>query len=323
MTSSIISIYIPRMHSNVSETHISDIFFNQAFGSVSCVDFVPIDKRPGFVEYVDNVVKSAFVHFHYFNNNKAVQDILEKLNQCTSHKFYPYDNNNHYWVLLKAKNVVPRTMMNNSQIVENCRYLENKVVVLEEKIESLQSLLYQLVGGLFNQESQSEILNNYINQIYPNQNSVTFNKDKNSKWGFDPTTRQGDECEERLSVIESQLMKVFSPAVFVPFVTKFSKQTETKYNKNLEDLEEFCPYESGSEYFNEKQEINDYLENCKEEEYEYGDECIKEMLKQDMEEYIQSYYEDKTSNHDENDLEFKKDLREHYQYYKNSIKYGL
>ena len=57
------SIYIPRMSVNHTEDTIRKIMHEFRIGTVSHVDFIPINKKPGFVEKFDQVMMSAFVYF--------------------------------------------------------------------------------------------------------------------------------------------------------------------------------------------------------------------------------------------------------------------
>ena len=52
---SITSIYIPRMSAFYTEEAVINIMFNLRVGIVKRVDFIPINKKPGFVEKVDDV----------------------------------------------------------------------------------------------------------------------------------------------------------------------------------------------------------------------------------------------------------------------------
>ena len=61
-SSNITSIYIPRMCVNTTEEEIAKLFYDRRIGFVKRVDFIPIDKKPGFRENLDNIVKACFIH---------------------------------------------------------------------------------------------------------------------------------------------------------------------------------------------------------------------------------------------------------------------
>jgi len=204
----ITSIYIPRMLSCFTEEQVKRVFYNLYIGQVCRVDFTPIGKKEGFTEDVFAQVKSAFVHFDHFYQSVIAKRVLEKLSKDEEYKLSI--DHHHYWLLFKTINPVQKTMMNNAQIVENCRFLENKVEEqaeiiknLEKKIDNTQEVLYQLLGGLFSHESQSSILQNHMNILHGDKPLIE--RHDTSKWGLYPTTRQGDSNESRIDALESQM----------------------------------------------------------------------------------------------------------------------
>jgi hypothetical protein len=195
--SSVYSIYIPRMLSTLCLCVVSE-YFEKLIGKVSRVDFTPIDKKPGFVENIDGQeYMSAFVHFsHLHENDYRSETILNELESGRSFRLdLDGEHNGSYWLLLKNKNPIPDTYMNNPQIVENCRFLERKVTELSEQLECTRNVIYQLIGGLFNQKTQSGIIDMHNDSLFP-ECEQKFNYDmKESIW---PTTRQGDELEKKV-----------------------------------------------------------------------------------------------------------------------------
>ena len=209
--SSITSIYIPRMSVSVTEDQVIMEFDKFRIGQVRRVDFTPIVKRPGFGADVDSVVKSAFVHFRHYYYNELTLEIMRKIIDGESHRIRPACSTNEYWLLLKSTNPIPDTMLNPAQIVENCRILENKVNAqaltiekLEDKLERVHSVVYQLLGGLYCHETQSQTLDGNIDVLF-NTQTATEEVPDTSEWTSYPTTRQGDECERRLAVLEQEL----------------------------------------------------------------------------------------------------------------------
>jgi hypothetical protein len=207
------SFFIPRMSAPVTRDDVAAVFENIDFGKISRIDFTPINKKPGFGENVDRVVKSAFIHFSELYESGKIIDYCIK--EGEPHKFYPFENSDEYWILLLAKNPIPETMMNTAQIVENCRLLEKKVEdqdakikALERKLEGVHTVVYQLLGGLFNQREQGMILDNHLSYLFPKEICQSEVSDT-SKWDIWPTTRQGDENERRIERLEAALMIPF------------------------------------------------------------------------------------------------------------------
>ena len=221
------SLYIPRMSVDHTEKFIRSIMEFYRIGTVIQVDFTPINKKPGFGENVDQVVKSAFVHFSdpWFCSDKLYHfqcrtfmgniDFWETIAIGQPYKLQisPAE----YWLCLKNKNPIQRTMMNIHQVVENGRHLEGlleiqaktieeqakKIEDLERKVEGMRDVIHQLIGGLFHQSDQKEISNLHTDILFCR--NLGEYPDDTSKWDNYPTTRQGDWCEERISEIQDKL----------------------------------------------------------------------------------------------------------------------
>jgi hypothetical protein len=74
---------------------------------------------------------------------------------------------------------------------------ESRIYNLEHKLNYAQESMYQLLGGLYNHETQKELLKSYTNFLYTGNNYLEH--DLENIW---PTTRQGDENEERIEKLE-------------------------------------------------------------------------------------------------------------------------
>ena len=222
------SIYIPRVDSEHTEESITYYMAHYNIGTVSHIDFTPINKKPGFKENVKEVVKSAFVHFsdpwfcsdklYYFQSRTYMGNtkFWETIASGIGYKLQVSDN--EYWLCFKNKNPVQRTMMNIHQVVENGRHLEGlieaqaktiqeqaeKIEALERKLEGTHNVVYQLLGGLFHQRHQNGILSTHLDNLFCRKLGEYRNHD-GSKWDIWPTTRQGDECEKKISELEEKL----------------------------------------------------------------------------------------------------------------------
>jgi hypothetical protein len=174
-------------------------------GNVSRVDFTPIHKkRTLFTDSLhDGEIKSAFVHFHSLIDSQSVKDICLKLDNGESISLNDVSSNNEYWIILKNKNPIPDTYMNSSQIVENCRLLEQNHLSETERlwkiIEGTRNTVYQLVGGLYNHNSQYSMIHMHEDVLFPHSQSQC--KEDDNIWrnvNIWPTTRQGDQLEKKL-----------------------------------------------------------------------------------------------------------------------------
>jgi hypothetical protein len=197
----ITSIYVPRMSSVHDEDCVMREFEeNQQIGKVSRVDFVPIGKQPGFIEPDGTFVRSAFIHFDYYYNNEKSIKIMEKICRGYNHKMDVLITTNpsryvahtyEYWILLKAKNPVKKTMMNKHQIVDNCRFLEEKIEEQtktlekqEKKIKELQKtahglyqIVYQLIPMSFDGNGQDFCLRVLDGEFYKEKEEEEYRDD--------------------------------------------------------------------------------------------------------------------------------------------------
>lgn len=76
-----------------------------------------------------------------------------------------------------------------------------------EEIERCKGVIYQLVGGLFNQKTQKWIGKSHVNVLLGKKYEPEENEEEyaESIW---PTTRQGDEHEERIRKMEETMRKL-------------------------------------------------------------------------------------------------------------------
>ena len=217
--SAISSIYIPRMSFNVTEQVIAMEYLNAEIGVVSRVDFTPIHKTPGFVENYDenSQFKSAFVHFYPGNYMSKNAEHFENTIRSGSRYIFQPMSLREYWINLLNKVPIPTTMMNTSQIVENCRYLEekvesvierqneiidrceNEIADLNEQVEAMRQVVCQLVGGLFNKESQAPIVKLHQDILFKGEGDANFTCD------VSPNTQQGCNNERRIKLLEMQI----------------------------------------------------------------------------------------------------------------------
>jgi hypothetical protein len=248
-----LSIYIPRIGNDITEQIIIDEFAS-SIGVVSRVDFTAIGKRRGFMEPLfqhDHQFVSAFVHFDSFYENyydavngyevdiSGLVQIIE--DEAEPYEYYPYCTTG-YWLLLKNRSPIPATFMNNHQIVDSGRILEERLNGLEyeffsheesanygqsrqkktikklkamvesqqktieellDQVNATQLVVNQLIGGLFNQHTQTGIQQLHLDILY--ERKKRGNYENTSEWTSFPTTRQGDSNETRIELLEQCL----------------------------------------------------------------------------------------------------------------------
>lgn len=221
-----VSIYIPRISTIWTENLIRSIMKNNGLGTVTRVDFTPINKKPGFSEKYESGLMSAFVHFmdpvlcadgkYYWINEQPLGTFWTTISNEQSYKLKI--NKDEYWICLKNKNPVKHTLMNIHQVVENGRHLENLVTMQAEEIKNLKDtiaelntkhegihqVVYQLIGGLFCQTTQSGIIDIHLKRLGFDIEHPTIEHDTHHS-GYYPTTRQGDINRARIEYLEEKI----------------------------------------------------------------------------------------------------------------------
>jgi len=171
-SASYFSIYIPRIKIVFLDT---DYYVRQDLsyiGTVSRIDYVPIGKKQGFKEDISSHIISAFVHFNYLSEEgikirKSMNDNCNK-----PYRYCLKSKRTSYWLLLPVINPIPDTLMNNAQIVENCRFLENKVEELTETVNELKKIIEELRpknDNLFNRQI-------YLSPYYAHNNPIDWRR---------------------------------------------------------------------------------------------------------------------------------------------------
>lgn len=76
--------------------------------------------------------------------------------------------------------------------------LAKDVATEKDKLDRVQAVVYQLVGGLFNQDTQSKIMNFHANTLLNRPIDVDdAEADSSERFLIYPTTRQGDQLNDR------------------------------------------------------------------------------------------------------------------------------
>ena len=105
----VLSVYIPIISDNISESYIMKMFKDNEIGKVMRVDFVLNKNKKR---------REAFIHFdEWFTNNKANNLKSDVLDVSTKTRFV-YNNNGKYWPLLPNKNAHKRVDNPNYEILK-------------------------------------------------------------------------------------------------------------------------------------------------------------------------------------------------------------
>lgn len=115
----------------------------------------------------------------------------------------PRTEYNEDWCLTENKALRPEDDVGDSvnELPDRMTALENTVDQLKSDLTCHRNIIYQLLGGLFNQDTQPATLDHYVNVLFNNQ-SKPKDYTEESNW---PTTRQGDLLEEEVERINERL----------------------------------------------------------------------------------------------------------------------
>lgn len=154
------SIYIPQMEIYVTEEFIKNYFDEIGYGYVFRVDFVPINKKPGFLKTLQTLsdpnikLKSAFIHMNIYVENPSAVAFFINVENSETVTLYPMDTiiswTSWTWNILKTHNPIPETMMNIHQVVQNSAYLEKKIYEQEEMFQMLEEKYQAKIKSLEN-----------------------------------------------------------------------------------------------------------------------------------------------------------------------------
>ena len=97
-----------------------------------------------------------------------------------------------YWCVRKGKTIFP------------LHEKAERMTEIERKIMSHETIIYQLLGGLFNQRTQNVILGDLLNILHDRPRS--FSSQGDNIW---PTTRQGDQLEEEVKGLKVEIARSY------------------------------------------------------------------------------------------------------------------
>ena len=87
--------------------------------------------------------------------------------------------------------------------------LRKKIETHDDDLKRLRGVLYQLIGGIFNQKTQRYVMSSYIDDLVgtssSEQEAEAEAETEETQW---PTTRQGDNNEERIRKLEETIQKL-------------------------------------------------------------------------------------------------------------------
>lgn len=150
------SVFIPTISKAHTEEIIANYFALNSVGKVERVDFVEFQNDGEDRACDAKRFQQAFVHF---SPQQKTREIMEAIEQKGSYRFYPFKEQNQYWILLKNKNPVPKTELNVNQLAHNQKLMEERYVQMEERealmVEKMEKM-FQKMEKMEEREAQME-----------------------------------------------------------------------------------------------------------------------------------------------------------------------
>lgn len=164
---------------------LNGVFYNYCSNCVA--QYEDLDCLLGYSD-TNNIGGPELTYPRYEEANKVLQEILDEMededeDEDEEEKEKEYD------------------------ISEQLRYHDYS-------IRNLTDVVYQFIGGLYNQETQTGILEYKLANLFTSDSANDSRLKKKvintSKWGSCPTTRQGDENEKRIEELEKKVSELMN-----------------------------------------------------------------------------------------------------------------
>jgi hypothetical protein len=146
------SVFIPTIPKVHTEEIITNYFALNCVGKVERVDFVEFQSGVKGLHGDVKDFQQAFVHF---SPQQKTREIMEAIEQKGSYRFYPFKDQNQYWILLKNKNPVPKTELNVNQLAHNQKLMEEREALMVEKMEKMEQRMAQMEERYAQMEERS------------------------------------------------------------------------------------------------------------------------------------------------------------------------
>ena len=103
--------------------------------------------------------------------------------------------------------------------------LKRELAATKTQMEDIKESVYQLIGGLYNNEKQEKELEHAIGVLFSEDVDIPNGEDNESSW---PTTRQGDKNEARIQKLEETMDVLVDEAMNVLVRRPTKKQFRLK-----------------------------------------------------------------------------------------------
>jgi hypothetical protein len=157
-----LSLFIPRVFSNISEKRIQKVFHDLDYGKVNHVDFVEKNGTSG--KY-----KSVYIHFDYWYDNQISQRFQDKVRDPYSVARIVYDDP-WFWIVLENKLACNGEKEKDQEEEEEDAELEQLLDEMDETAEWMSEESFDFVSADY--AIRTEYLNHCLNyERYQRQES--------------------------------------------------------------------------------------------------------------------------------------------------------
>ena len=133
MSSAQFSIYIPRIFTNISNSKIISTFENLELGKVQHMDIVYRTGIDG------STYKMAFIHFSYWSNSSAANNLRDKIEDPAIEAKIVYDDP-WYWIILPNKSSTSR--QHKASIQFDLKDCFNRISSMTEKLNAVYNEMF-------------------------------------------------------------------------------------------------------------------------------------------------------------------------------------
>lgn len=166
-----LSLYIPRVHKNVTRTCIQETFRGLGIGEINRVDFVDYARE---TPLVNQIYRQAFIYFAYWNKTPITENLQQQILNKDINAKIVY-NEPYYWYILPNK--TPISLRKRVELDQTGLILE-----LKDRIEHLESLIKIMSSRIFKltvSQNQAQMLNINNDENNFKNYKIAVDKDNN------------------------------------------------------------------------------------------------------------------------------------------------
>lgn len=137
-----LSLFVPYMFPNITQTRIAGIFSSLGLGAVHHVDFVPKTDKNG------KKYNSAYIHFDSWCESSTVQNFQERVTNPEKEARVVYDEP-WYWIVLENTAIkTPKPQETEFVSSDYAELLERRLADAERRLEEHEEASWERIAEL-------------------------------------------------------------------------------------------------------------------------------------------------------------------------------